>query len=96
MSLGTKITAISKNGKLKILLYFLNEMTHINGLWRGDIEIMAASAILKTDIFVASMMTLDVDSRKVSLVTFVGTYLGPQMRQTQPFISRTLPNHLNQ
>ena len=61
--------------------YFLYLMTHINGVWEGDIEIMAASAILKTDIFVAND---DFRCRlQESLATFVGTYLGPQLRECQ-------------
>ena len=35
--------------------YFLNEkMPHLDGVWGGDIEIMAASAILQVDIYIAN------------------------------------------
>ena len=35
--------------------YFLKEnMVNINGVWGGDVEIMAASAILQVDIYVAN------------------------------------------
>ena len=35
--------------------YFLTEkLTHVEGVWEGDVEIIAASEILKVDIFVAN------------------------------------------
>lgn len=35
--------------------YFLSEkLTYLDGVWGGDVEIMAASAILKANIFIAT------------------------------------------